>query len=943
MSKKKGSDEIELNFSSIKKTTKNAYNKTKKVINTYPKITNVLITLFILALLVFSTVSVRSHTSNLTLIEDRAFELVADSIINDFSTQIRTENPQLSDQRVRQLAISQFEQVYAQQRAQIDLEVEQLAQRLKEPYQNDEGQTYLLGIDEYLFFSETKWYLRNGFFGQELNEDGRAVFTLRKAPLGMVYSFQGEAFIGALIHRGFNLFGDYSLETTQFHYQTILMVLVSILGYFLTLRITKSKIAGFTTGFLITLLPAMLSRTMGGSNDSDAITVIFPLLAIYLAILAISAKDWKLQLIYSTLLGISMGLFSTMWSGWWFGFDLAFGIIVLAIIFKNFDKLKEIYKTKSPKKILKEKVEILKLEKNLLLFLLLPLFLITAFTMSFLRYLFGASFSFFTSLGSVLTAPLEPLEFLGRLTAAAEQASIWPNVLRTVAELRDTPLPEVIASIAPLEMGAFGSFLLLALTLIGIIFLILNRKQGIEYSIYGLLLIGLLVMTIILSLSAVRFTLFVAFTIALGVGAFIGLLIKNERITNLLSKIKINTNITKTILVIGILLLIIPATFSGADRMAKGFIPMVNDQWVETLDFIKEDSEEAIITSWWDFGHWFQALSERSVTFDGGDQGKRIHWVGLSLLTDSEQESIDILRMLHCGNEKPSDLLEEYLKDTHEATFLIKEIVHLPREQARERLSQTSLTQDQIEEILSYSHCENLDKKYYVIASEDMVGKAPVWGHFGSWDFTKAHIYYVRNSSPEMIQRLSEYSGKDEQEIRNLFQEAEVVRRQVIPEDQWIGEYSNYLSSRPATCQTTGSELNCDFNVLVGRQQGVDSVLSRAIIDLNNPSNTTIRIRNVESGTGNLINQQNIRPAGVVFANQNGFSDRVLINDPSFEYEILVFDNNQKAIMSSPSLTKSVFTQLFFLEGGYLENFEKVYDVTDARNQRILTYEIKYE
>jgi len=47
----------------------------------------------------------------------------------------------------------------------------------------------------------------------------------------------------------------------------------------------------------------------------------------------------------------------------------------------------------------------------------------------------------------------------------------------------------------------------------------------------------------------------------------------------------------------------------------------MNDGWYESLTKIKQNaSEDAIINSWWDFGHWFKAVGDRAVTFDGTPQ-----------------------------------------------------------------------------------------------------------------------------------------------------------------------------------------------------------------------------------------------------------------------------------------------------------------------------------
>ena len=102
----------------------------------------------------------------------------------------------------------------------------------------------------------------------------------------------------------------------------------------------------------------------------------------------------------------------------------------------------------------------------------------------------------------------------------------------------------------------------------------------------------------------------------------------------------------------------------------------MNDAWYESLIGIKNDCEDGIITSWWDFGHWFVAVAERRVTFDGGNQGERIHWVGKSLITKNETTAIGLLRMLNCGQEEAPHILEKYLDDdTVKAIDILNKII----------------------------------------------------------------------------------------------------------------------------------------------------------------------------------------------------------------------------------------------------------------------------
>ena len=62
-------------------------------------------------------------------------------------------------------------------------------------------------------------------------------------------------------------------------------------------------------------------------------------------------------------------------------------------------------------------------------------------------------------------------------------------------------------------------------------------------------------------------------------------------------------------------------------------IPLISDAWWNTLTNIDAKAQpDAILTSWWDFGHWFKAIGNRPTTFDGGTQNTPVaHWVGNAL------------------------------------------------------------------------------------------------------------------------------------------------------------------------------------------------------------------------------------------------------------------------------------------------------------------------
>ena len=50
--------------------------------------------------------------------------------------------------------------------------------------------------------------------------------------------------------------------------------------------------------------------------------------------------------------------------------------------------------------------------------------------------------------------------------------------------------------------------------------------------------------------------------------------------------------------------------------------------WEDVYRWIRENTpEDAVITHWWDYGYWTQAVGERASTHDGGAHGEYMLYV----------------------------------------------------------------------------------------------------------------------------------------------------------------------------------------------------------------------------------------------------------------------------------------------------------------------------
>ncbi|MEK6887311.1 MAG: hypothetical protein AABX14_00005, partial [Candidatus Aenigmatarchaeota archaeon] len=364
----------------------------------------------------------------------------------------------------------------------------------------------------------------------------------------------------------------------------------------------------------------------------------------WLFILTMDSKNiWK-TIGITVLAGFFTGLYTFAWTGWWYIFDFLLVTIAAEFIYLALINLSEI-------------------KKNML----------SVFGNESIRNVLLVGITYFISTALFVVAfsgwPIFRNSFLGPLSFPSIKApvspSLWPNVLTTVAELNEGSLNSIIDSV--------GGSLLFFISMVGLALAISRTesfkkfdfayfigtvafygayfmlvKLGVSISVYGFLIWVLLpilvriaiaiynkdksynfnlsillslwvVSTIFASIRGIRFTILLAPAFSVAFGVALGkLYIYSSRI--LTKEFKVHKAISGSVMIILLLLVLVGPT-RGAINSAGSDIPIVNDAWYNSMQAIKQDSRpDAIITSWWDFGHHFKALSDRRVTFDGTTQ-----------------------------------------------------------------------------------------------------------------------------------------------------------------------------------------------------------------------------------------------------------------------------------------------------------------------------------
>ncbi|MBR9705865.1 hypothetical protein GOV14_02405, partial [Candidatus Pacearchaeota archaeon] len=858
--------------------------------------------------------------------------------------------PNLPAQNKDSIVNAEYEKVYKEQKNQIQQQIEGSSNYFKSRMQNDKGQTYLLAIDPWFWMRHARNVLENGHPGDEI-KDGVPHDNKMYAPNGReVPPDMFHAYFEAYLFKFLSFFNkDLELIKVVFYVPVLLSALAVIPAFFIASRL-GGNFGGFVAAFIIAVHPAFINRTAGGFADTDAYNILFPLMITWLFLEALHSKSLKNSIILSGLAGVFVGFFAFSWGGWWFIFDFIVGSTLIYLFyytiihrnefkegFMNFLKTSEIVKT----------------IVTLLSFILVSGIFVTIFK------------SFAAFINNTIKSPFGFVKL-----KEVSITTYWPNVFTTVAEQNPASLNSVISQIG------MGQWLFLLIALVGIVLTLTKIKEKkpwfilgtiawyvivftvikpqnlnmflvlisvpiitrLIYSIidteseidikYAILLILWLASTIYASVKGVRFLLLLVPPFAIGFGIALGQLYNYS--SKLMSRgFNINKYISKITIIILLSLILLTPYRAGADTTKKE-IPSMNDAWYDSLTKIKnEAAPDAIINSWWDFGHWFKYIGDRAVTFDGTSQNTpQAHWIGNSLLTSDEDTSVGILRMLDCSGywrgSYAFDSVFEVIDDGPKSIDILYEIMPVSKEKAREILRDYNFKNDEIEEVIKFTHCDPPEN--YFITSQDMIGKSGVWSHFGSWDFDRALTYKTLKSKEykdklkPSIQFLQERFNYSESEAESLFYEVQSITNSQQAND-WIAPWPGYAGS--VGCGRIDNEtLSCGeflvnlttYEVFVPTAEGIRYPKISSIM--------TDEDLIVKEYNESVITLQNGRGLGVGLIKSGN------------SYELLQMDEAE---------TAGMFTRLFYMEGIGLKHFKKFSDERSVFGERIIVWKVDWE
>ncbi len=891
----------------------------------------------------FFSIYLRVQPAYLPVTDDWATNAVYNQLQSSIKQQINQQYPNLPEANKNSLVDSEFNKLLSEQKTQISQQIEATSNYFKTRLQNENGQTYLVAIDPYFWMRHAKNILERGHPGDELR-NGKPYDTHMYAPLGRdVPIDMFHAYFEAYLYKFMHFFNrNLDLMTLVFYVPVILSALCILPAFFIGKRLSNN-FGGFIAAFVVAIHPSFLTRTVGGFADTDAYNVLFPLFITWLFLEAFETQNRKRKFILSALSGFFVGLFSFAWGGWWYIFDFIVITSIAHTVFLLILHRKEI------KSFIRQPIMINRITLILIFFVSSALFT-----------------ALFTNFGMFTNAFGGPSVFARMKEVAI--TTVWPNVYTTVAEQNPASLNSVIS-----QMGIGSAFLLLIslvgmtlttikkeskkasdlwffmasvvwflliiaikpqnlilfLTLISIpaiikLLLIIKEKDTDVDIKAALLLILWLIATTYASTKGIRYLLLSvpAFAIALSVTFGAGYYYLSKLVTKGLHIQKVISNI----IVVLLLLLLLVSPYKSAKATAMNEIPSMNDAWYSSLERIKMESQpNAIINSWWDFGHWFKMIGDRAVTFDGTSQGSaNAHWIGSVLLTDNEKYAVGVLRMVDCGQNNAFDEIDKVIKDTPKSIEILENIVTLDKEEAKKVLLQKGLNEEQTNLVLKYTHCTPPED--YFITSYDMVSKSGVWAHFGSWDFERALSYNTlkkkeyKDDLEKSVSFLQNRFNYTREKAESIYYEVQSLTSDKEAND-WIAPWPSYAGSTGCS-KTEENKISCSIG------QGAQVEI------------------NLETLQSDISTQQGIKhPNSVVLPSKDGSYKEREFND-TIGISMTIIPNGEEsygALLFSPQLASSMFTKMFYLNGHGLKYFDKFSDVTDITGGRIIIWKVNWE
>lgn len=648
------------------------------------------IALFLFIILLVA-VWLRLYVASMPLTDQWAELVVEDNLKNQVTEKVYQQYPTLSGAKKNELISQGTTEALAAQQNQDATQA--LSEQYKQSYKDPEGNSYLYEIDPYYFYKIAKGDV--------------AVLLVYPQPLL------------PLIERGFYIFVQLFIPTITlagviFYLPLLFTIFCAITLFFLTKEIWNATAAFFAALFFVSH-PLVLEFSMLGFVDTNMLNIFFiifsGLLFIYLVkqIKTKEESNWKKYLVaffLLLLLGATIFLFKKTWSAWYIGMIL---LLIPTLLCSFFWYCKKLYHWKEQNKIIKT---------ILLVFPIIFLLLTSPLA--------------WYGLETNEKQPQSRLELFVVSHGLQKYLHLdyddpygeWPDAFALIKELKQITVNNYLQY--------SGGMLYALLSFFGLGYFILAKRKNLEIKEWYLFS-GFAVF-LILSLRAIRllpyFIPFFSITLGITTGRIITFIL--NKISPFLQKEKKSIQF----FVLGIFFITFFVAFAyplSAQILERSkLMPIMDDAIYNSAMFIKENSTaDALVSTWWDRGTFYKALTEREVHMHSQPHMPRTYWLSLFYTTNNEKQAKNILSMLNCGGEGNIPSKSEIIEVTKVfLTYSNEEDKNSHLQALNETLSENILRI-----INGTIRCIRATTETYVVVIDDMMPRFSSVQYFAAWNF----------------------------------------------------------------------------------------------------------------------------------------------------------------------------------------------------------------
>ena len=203
-------------------------------------------------------------------------------------------------------------------------------------YSDASGLPYFSEMDSYYNYRLTNDYVEHGYVGDEM-VNGSEWDMHRYAPDGNLIDYElGIVYVTSWLHDTVNNFfnADYSVKEIAFWTGAVISTLCVIPAFIFSRRLTNDYGAIVAT-LIIALAPNYFSHTFPGFFDTDMFYYIFSLFFVFFFVESIRSENWIWKILFAILSIVSIGIFSTQWTGWIF-YVAMMGLFAVAYLIATF-------------------------------------------------------------------------------------------------------------------------------------------------------------------------------------------------------------------------------------------------------------------------------------------------------------------------------------------------------------------------------------------------------------------------------------------------------------------------------------------------------------------------------------------------------------------------------------------------------------------------------